>query len=61
MNKKANFTVAADKQDAAKKVFASFENETLRELGDKIVGGVWIEVSWGQGTKPKKEVEQQEN
>jgi hypothetical protein len=51
------FTITPEKMDAAKKVFASFENETLKELGDKVIGGVWIEASWGQGTKPPKQVE----
>ncbi|WP_316803114.1 hypothetical protein [Pedobacter nototheniae] len=49
-----NFTISPEKQDVAKKVFAAFENETLRDLGEKVVGGAWFEASWGSGTKPTK-------
>ena len=48
------FTISSDKKDVAKKVFESFENETLKELGEKVIGGVCFEASWGKGTKPPK-------
>lgn len=51
------FTISSDKKDVAKKVFESFENETLKELGEKVIGGVWFEASWGKGTKPQKPTE----
>gem|GEM_PF-1489695 len=54
MENKSRFTIASDKKDVAKKVFESFENETLKELGEKVIGGVWFEASWGKGTKPKE-------
>jgi hypothetical protein len=59
MKKESRFTISPEKKELAKKVFASFQNETLKELGDKVVGGIWIEVHWGQSTKPPKQVEQQ--
>lgn len=53
--KVSKFTINGSDKDVAKKVFDAFENETLKELGDKVVGGVWFEASWGSGTKPKQE------
>ncbi len=47
-----NFTIGSDKKEVSEKVFAAFENETLRELGEKVVGGIWFEASWGSGKKP---------